>query len=124
MSDFYSNDELRHFGVKGMRWGHRKAKQEYKNAVKKAKAKYDNDPEVVARNTARAQKRARVGKEATKGLLATLGTFSLGMVATGISGAKGNTADAFIFSLGTMLATPVVALNSATKVITEAASRR
>ena len=25
MSDFYSNNELTHHGVKGMRWGHRKA---------------------------------------------------------------------------------------------------
>lgn len=90
-----NNNELYHYGVPGMRWGHRKAQPEayqrlgrsrtsYKTAKKQASAQYKqakkdyrNDPEVKAIRKQKAKRALKVGAAVAGTALAAYGAYKL-----------------------------------------------
>lgn len=54
----YNNDELYHYGVKGMRWGHRKKQYDNPNSVEAKKAAYKNAKKEYNRSFSKAYDKA------------------------------------------------------------------
>lgn len=78
------NNELLHYGVKGMRWGHRKADPSYKKAHARTKVKYLSDKDlndINKRLAAEKQyksltKRKSIGKKAIDSFVGTAATIT------------------------------------------------
>ena len=130
MSNYiYYNGELYHHGVKGMKWGRRKAKQEardnYKSTIKKAKEDYKLAKQKAKeigytqeQLAAKADRKARVGKAAVKSLLTTGG-----IAAASLYGLYGNHKDStpkVMGFLGLFGGVPITAIAGIANVATEA----
>lgn len=86
------NNELRHYGVLGMKWGRRKADPSYKKAHAKTKVKYLSDKDlndINKRLNAEKQykdltRKKSVGKKAVDAFVKTAGTITAVTVAYGV----------------------------------------
>ena len=95
---YYNGSELYHYGVKGMKWGHRKApdavsvaRGAYRNSAQQARSQYKaakqqaraerkaamSTPEAKAARAARAKKAAKIGAAAAGTALAAYGAYKL-----------------------------------------------
>lgn len=70
------NSELYHYGIPGMKWGHRKARPVTVSSTHRAQRK-QTDPEVKAKRVARAKTAAKVGAAVAATALATYGAYKL-----------------------------------------------